>query len=93
LPGGQPNTAALRQSGEFEEGDPMSLQAIEQILERGAREPQFADAIKKDPKVLDQYDLTADERSAILSRDMDKLESLGMEERVTKSLFRGKSWA
>ena len=70
----------------------MSLQAIEQILERGAREPQFADAIKTDPSVLDQYELTDEERKAILSRDLDTLESLGMEERVTKSLFRGKTW-
>ena len=71
----------------------MSIAAIEQILERGAREPEFAAAIQKDPKVLDQYDLTPDERSAILSKDENKIEALGMNERVTKSLFRGKTWA
>ena len=70
----------------------MSIAAIEQILERGARDPEFATAIRKDPTLLNQFDLTADERSAILSRDEGKIEALGMNERVTKSLFRGKTW-
>jgi hypothetical protein len=71
----------------------MSIEAIEQILERGARDPEFATAIRTDPKVLDQFDLTPDERAAILSRDESQIEALGMNDRVTKSLFRGKTWA
>jgi hypothetical protein len=71
----------------------MSLEGIEQILERGAREPLFADEIKQDPSILDQYDLTDEEKTALLSKDLDVLESLGLEDRVTKSLFRGKNWA
>jgi hypothetical protein len=71
----------------------MSMQGLEQILERGAREPDFADKIKKDPSLLDQYDLTEQERAALLSGERDKLEALGLEERVTNSLFRGKTWA
>ena len=70
----------------------MSMEGLEKILERGAREPDFATKIRKDPSLLDQYELTADERAALLSRDLDKIESLGMDERVTKSLFRGKTW-
>ena len=70
----------------------MSMEGMEKILERGAREPDFATKIRKDPSLLDQYELTADERAALLSRDLDKIESLGMDERVTKSLFRGKTW-
>jgi hypothetical protein len=70
----------------------MSLKGLEEILERGAREPGFSATIKSNPAVLDQYDLTAEERQAILSGDETRLESLGMEERVTKSLFRGKDW-
>ena len=70
----------------------MSMEGLEQILERGAREPDFATKIRNDPSLLDQYELTADERAALLSRDLDKIESLGMDERVTKSLFRGKTW-
>jgi len=71
----------------------MSLKGIEQILERGAREPKFAAEIKRNPKVLDEYDLTAEERAAILSGDRARLEKLGMDEQVTTSLFRGKTWA
>jgi hypothetical protein len=71
----------------------MSLKGIEQVLERGAREPEFAAEIRRDPKVLEQYDLTAEEREAILSRDPVKLEKLGMNDRLTKRLFRGKTWA
>ena len=71
----------------------MSIEAIEQILERGARDPNFATELRNDPSILDQYDLTAEERAAILSRDEGQIESLGMDERVTKSLFRGKTWA
>lgn len=71
----------------------MSLKGIEAVLERGAREPDFAAKIKRDPKVLDQYDLTAEERAAILSRDPVQLEKLGMNDRFTKRLFRGKTWA
>ena len=70
----------------------MSSEAIEQILERGAKDPSFATAIRQDPSLLEQFDLTADERAAILSRDVDQIEALGMNERVTKSLFRGKTW-
>jgi hypothetical protein len=43
--------------------------------------------------VLEQYDLTAEERTAILSGDRAQLEKLGMDEHVTTSLFRGKTWA
>jgi hypothetical protein len=71
----------------------MSLEAIEQIMERGAREPEFARQIRDDPSVLDQYDITAEEREALLSRDPDRLEALGLEGRVTRSLLRGKNWA
>jgi hypothetical protein len=76
-----------------QEEDPMSLKGLEEILERGAREPDFADKIKKDPKLLDQYDLTDQERKALLSGERDALEALGLEERMTNSLFRGKTWA
>ena len=71
----------------------MSLKGIEAVLERGAREPDFAAKIRRDPKVLDQYDLTTEERAAILSRDPVQLEKLGMSDRFTKRLFRGKTWA
>jgi hypothetical protein len=71
----------------------MSLKGIEQVLERGARDPEFAKEIRRDPKVLDQYDLSADERTAILSRDPLKLEKLGLSDKLTKRLFRGKTWA
>jgi len=71
----------------------MSLQGIEQVLERGAREPDFSSKIKADPRLLDAYDLTELERGALLSGDQDQLEALGMEDRVTKTLFRGKTWA
>ena len=81
-----------RRAARVEEVDLMSIEAIEKILERGARDPEFASQIRKDPKVLDEYELTPDERTAILSRDNDQIEALGMNERVTKSLFRGKTW-
>ena len=71
----------------------MSLRGIEQILERGARDPQFAAEIRRDPKVLDQYELSTEEREAILSRDPVKLEKLGLPDKVSKRLFRGKTWA
>jgi hypothetical protein len=71
----------------------MSIAAIEQILERGARDPSFATEIRNNPSLLDEFDLTPEERAAILSRDSDKIDALGMNERVTKSLFRGKTWA
>jgi len=71
----------------------MSLKGIEQVLERGARDPEFAAEIRRDPKVLDQYDLSAEERGAILSRDPVKLEKLGLADKLTKRLFRGKTWA
>jgi hypothetical protein len=71
----------------------MSLQGIEQVLERGAREPDFSSKIKADPSVLDEYDLTEDERTALLTGNQEQLEALGMEDRVTKTLFRGKTWA
>jgi len=71
----------------------MSLKGIEQVLERGARDPKFAAEIRKDPKVLEQFDLSVDERAAILSRDPVKLEKLGLADKMTKRLFRGKTWA
>ena len=73
--------------------DLMSLKGIEEILERGAREPYFANQIKQDPSLLDQYDLTDDERQALLVGDVDAIDALSLEDRVTKSLLRGKTWA
>jgi hypothetical protein len=71
----------------------MSLKGIEELLERGAREPKFAAEIRRDPKVLDKFDLTAEERAAILSGDLARLEKLGLDDKVTQKLFRGKTWA
>ncbi len=57
----------------------MSLYALQKLLYTLNREPLFQDAYKTAPEpVLDRFDLTDEERSAMLSRDIGLLYVLGV---------------
>ena len=63
----------------------MSAEALNQVCERAMTDSAFRDQLINDPDTaLGAYDLTADERAALLSGDPVRLDELGVDERLTK---------
>jgi hypothetical protein len=67
------------------EGVLMSVQAMEQVLERVMREPSFRAYILDNPvRALHGYDLTPEERAILLADDAGAREAHGLDQRVSK---------
>ena len=63
----------------------MSQEAMMKVLEKASTDTTFRDELKKNPEAaLKSYDLTADERAALTSGDASKIESMGVDSRVSK---------
>ena len=63
----------------------MSREALIQVVERAGREPAFWDQlVSNSESALAAYDLTAEEHAALLSGDLERLHSLGVDPQVTK---------
>ena len=63
----------------------MSVQAMQQVLERVMREPDFRDRIRENPaRALHGYLLTPEERTILLADDPDSRESHGLDQRISK---------
>ncbi|HLI25727.1 MAG TPA: Os1348 family NHLP clan protein [Chloroflexota bacterium] len=63
----------------------MSQQSLARVIERWSTDEAFRAAVQRDPDTaLVGYDLTAEERAALIAGDADRLEALGVEARVTK---------
>ncbi len=63
----------------------MSLDALASIVERAGGDAAFRAQLASDPPTaMAAYDLTADERAALLSGDASQLRSLGVDVRVSK---------
>jgi hypothetical protein len=65
----------------------MSVHDLTRIIERASSDFTFLTQLNEDPDgALVGYDLTAEERAAVLQPDPVRLEALGVEPRITKSL-------
>ena len=63
----------------------MSVQAMEQVLERVMCEPGFRERILASPaRALQGYDLTLEERTILLADDPGTREARGLDQRVSK---------
>ncbi|HZU07007.1 MAG TPA: Os1348 family NHLP clan protein [Chloroflexota bacterium] len=63
----------------------MSQEALAQVIERASTDAAFRAQLQSDPdRALAGYELTAEERAALLSGDPGQLQSLGVEQRVSK---------
>lgn len=63
----------------------MSVQAMEQVLERVMREPGFRQDIADNPaRALHGYDLTPEERAILLADVPGIRESHGLDQRVSQ---------
>ena len=63
----------------------MSRQTIAQVVDRASTDAQFRAQLERDPEnALAGYDLTPQERSALLSGDENQLRELGVDQRITK---------
>src|SRR5882672_5524792 len=63
----------------------MSKEALTTVVQRSMRDPAFRRQLATDAtSALGSYDLTADESSALRSRDAGKLTSLGVDVRMSK---------
>jgi hypothetical protein len=66
----------------------MSRAGVEQVLTRAAQDEAFKDQVSNDPSVLDQYELTDDEKAALVNKDHAGLEALGVDQRQTSWMAR-----
>jgi hypothetical protein len=63
----------------------MSVEALGRIIERASTDAAFRAQLSSTPEVaLAGYELTADERAALLRQHTGELGALGVEPRVTK---------
>ncbi len=63
----------------------MSQEALAKLVERASTDASFRSQLQSNPdSALKGYELTSDERAALLSRDSSKLQSLGVDARITK---------
>ena len=63
----------------------MSVEQVEALLSEAATNPGFAAQLGADPAILTGYDLTGEEREALLSGDVDRLCDLGVDGELAKS--------
>jgi hypothetical protein len=65
----------------------MSLQDVTRIVERASSDFEFLTQLNQEPdRALAGYELTADERAAVLQPDPARLEALGVDPRITKGV-------
>ena len=60
-------------------------EALNKVIERASTDAAFRSRLQSDPaSALAGYDLTPDERAAVLSGDPGRMGSLGLDTRVSK---------
>ena len=63
----------------------MSTEALNEVVERALDDLAFREELSMDPEaVLARFDLTAEERAALLTSDPIKLNEMGVDQRLTK---------
>ena len=63
----------------------MSQDAMAKIIERASTDESFRTQLRSNPEgALAGYELTPEERAAVLSDDSGQMRSLGVDSRVTK---------
>ena len=66
----------------------MSIKDVTSIIERAGSDTSFLNQLNSNPdQALSGYSLTADERSALIGGDMEKLEALGVDARISKGIW------
>ena len=63
----------------------MSIETLTQIVERASTDAAFRAQLQSSPeRALAGYELTADERAALVGQDASRLEALGVDARLSK---------
>ena len=63
----------------------MSKESVTQILERASEDARFREQLANNPEsALAGYDLTQEERAALMNGDAKELQDLGVDSRVSK---------
>ena len=63
----------------------MSQEILTKVIERASSDAEFRSQLQSNPEgALASYDLTPEERAALMSGDSDRLSSLGVDARVSK---------
>lgn len=66
----------------------MSIKDVGRIVERASGDFDFLTQLNKDPDgALAGYDLSPEERSAVLKGDPGELEALGVDPRISKGIW------
>jgi hypothetical protein len=71
----------------------MSKSALESVVQKAMSDQSFRAKLKQNPEsALAGYDLTAEEKAAITSGSAARLQTLGVDERITKSAVFNELW-
>jgi len=71
----------------------MSKAALESVIRAAISDESFRKQLKQNPQAaLSGYDLTSDERSAIMSGNDAKLKAMGVDDRMTKDAIFPSLW-
>jgi hypothetical protein len=60
----------------------VSVEQVEEVLSSALTRPGFAAQLATDAALLTGYDLTVEEREALMRHDTEKLRRLGVDERL-----------
>lgn len=64
----------------------MPSKAFDELFERAFTDEAFVQRLQTEhEKALEEFDLTPEEREALLSLDLARVEALGVDERVSKA--------
>ncbi|MFN8524551.1 MAG: Os1348 family NHLP clan protein [Chloroflexota bacterium] len=71
----------------------MASKGFEDLINRTISDESFALLLRNDPDAaMAGFDLTPDEADALRSRDPAKLQSLGLDERISRRRVAGTPW-
>lgn len=63
----------------------MSLQTVIEVIDRAVDDREFCELLVKDPEhALESYDLTPEERQAVLTGSGEDVQALGLDRRASK---------
>jgi hypothetical protein len=64
----------------------LSVPEVERVLRTASDGGGFAAQLGSDPSILTGYDLTADERRALVGRDVEALRAMGVAEELLEAV-------
>jgi hypothetical protein len=62
----------------------MSKHGVLQVLTRAAQDKEWGEQSPRNPSILDEFELTEEEKTALMNKDHEGLEAAGVDQRHTR---------